>query len=160
MDFTADHYFRASVERMSQAQHLYREGEGYYALAMYAAGLAVECLLRAFLVKRKREFESRHDLLLLFKESGILDVDPGKLKAQGLTDEQILGHQKVLRSSVNDVVILWRNNYRFASEARILGHLKRMKLYQRAKGGLLKAKAYDLLKAAQRVLDKGVLQWQ
>src|SRR5207244_3059457 len=45
MDFTADHYFRASVERMSQAQHRHREGEGSYALAMYAAGLAVECLL-------------------------------------------------------------------------------------------------------------------
>ena len=43
MDFTADHYYWASVERMSQAQHLYRQGEGFYALAMYAAGLAVEC---------------------------------------------------------------------------------------------------------------------
>jgi hypothetical protein len=123
MDFTADHYFRAGVERMSQAQHLYREGEGYYALAMYTAGLAVECLLRVYMVKRKREFESRRDLLLLFKESGILDVDPDKLKAKGLTDEQIQQHQKVLWSSVNEVFILWRNNYHFASEARLLAHL-------------------------------------
>src|SRR5947209_12246097 len=103
MDFTADHYFRASVERMSQAHHLYRKGKGSYALAMYAAGLAVECLLRAYLVKRKREFESRHDLLLLFKESGILDADPDKLKAKGLTDEQIEEHRRRLRASVNDV---------------------------------------------------------
>ena len=161
MDFTADHYYRASVERMSQAQYLFREGrEGYYALAMYAAGLAVECLLRAYIVKRKREFESRHDLLLLFKESGILDVDPEKLKAKGLTAEQIQVHQKTLWSSVNDVFILWQNNYRFASEAHLLAHLKKMKLYQKAKGSLLKAKAYDLLKAAQEFIDKGVLQWQ
>ncbi len=144
MDFTAVHYFRASVERMSQAQHLYREGEGYYALAMYAAGLAVECL----------------DMLLLFKESGILDMDPDKLKAKGLTDQQIEEHEKALRSAVNDVFILWGNNYRFASEARLLAHLKKMKLYQGTKGNLLKAKAYDLLKAAQRFLDKGVFQWQ
>jgi hypothetical protein len=160
MDFTADHYFRASVERMSQAQRLYREGEGYYALAMYTAGLAVECLLRAYMVKRKREFESRHDMLLLFKESGILDVDPERLKAKGLTDLQIQGHQKVLWSSVNDVFILWRNNYRFASEARLRAHLKKMRLYQGVTGGLLKAKAYDLLQAAQGFIDKGVLQWQ
>ena len=160
MDFTADHYFRASVERMSQAHHLYREGKGCYALAMYVAGLAVECLLRAYVVKRKREFESRHDLLLLFKESGILNVDPDKLKARGLTDEQIQEHQKVLWSSVNAVFILWRNNYRFASEARLLAHLKKMKLYQGKKGDLLKAKAYDLLKAAQGFIDKGVLQWR
>src|SRR5437762_13328338 len=112
MDFTADHYFRASV-----AQYLYREGKGHYALAMYTAGLAVECLLRAYVVKRKLAFESRHDLLRLFKESGIVDVDPDKLKDKGLTDEQILAHQKVLWSSANDVFILWRNNYRFASEA-------------------------------------------
>jgi HEPN domain-containing protein len=160
VDFTADHYFRASVERMSQAQHLYREGEGNYALAMYAAGLAVECLLRAYMVKRKREFESRHNLLLLFKESGILEVNQDKLKAKGLTDEQIQSHQKSLWSSVNDVVILWQNNYRFASEARLLAHLKKMKLYQGTKGDLLKAKAYDLLKAAQRFIDQGVIQWR
>jgi hypothetical protein len=89
-----------------------------------------------------------------------VDVNPDKLKAKGLTEEQIADHQKALWSSVNDVFILWRNNYRFASEARLLAHLKKMKLYQRVKGDLLKAKAYDLLKAAQRFLDKGVLQWQ
>jgi len=159
MDFTSDHYYQASVERMSQAQHLDRDGEGNYALAMYTAGLAVECLLRAYMLKRKREFESRHDLLLLFKESGIEDVELDRLKAKGLTDEQIQEHQKILWSSVNDVFILWWNNYRFASEARLLAHLKKMKLYKRERGNLLKAKAYDLLRAAQRFIDKGVLQW-
>jgi hypothetical protein len=160
MDFTADHYFQASVERMSQAQHLYRVGKGHYALAMYVAGLAVECLLRAYMVKRKREFESRHDLLLLFKESGIIDVGADILKAKGLTDEQIEEHQKVLSSSVNQVFVLWRNNYRFASEARLLTFLKKMKLYRKEKGDLLKAKANDLLKAAQQFISKGILQWQ
>lgn len=160
MDFTADHYFRASVERVSQAQHLYRQGEGYYALAMYTAGLAVECLLRAYMVKRRREFESRHDLLLLFKESGILDVDADKLKAKGLTVGQIQAHQRSLWSSVNTVFILWRNNYRFASEARLLAHLKKMKMYRGVKGSLLKAKTHDLLGAAQIFIDKGVFQWQ
>src|SRR5437867_2184870 len=29
---------------------------------------------------------------------------------------------------------LWRNNYRFASEARLIGHLKKMKVYQIAAG--------------------------
>jgi HEPN domain-containing protein len=56
MDFTADDYYRAALERMSQAHYLYRQGQGTYALAMYAAGLAVECNLRAFLLRRgKRE---------------------------------------------------------------------------------------------------------
>ena len=69
-------------------------------------------------------------------------------------------HATEAYSSVNNVFILWRNNYRFASEARLLAHLKKMKLYQGAKGDLLKAKAYELLKAAQRFVDQGILQWQ
>jgi hypothetical protein len=145
---------------MSQAHSLYRKGSGSYALAMYAAGLAVECLLRAYMVKRSREFESRHDLLLLFKESGILNLDAEKLAALGLSDDQIQAHRKALWSAVNDVFILWRNNYRYTSEARLRAHLTKMKLYQKVKGDLLKAKCFELLKAAQRFIDRGVLQWQ
>lgn len=160
MDFSADHYGRAALERMSQAHHLYREGAGNYALAMYAAGLAVECMLRAFILRRgKTEFESRHDVLLLAKESGMLNVDYDQLKAKGLTDKQIEEHESTLRGSINDVCTLWRNNYRFASEARLLAHLKKMKLYVGVKGDPLKANALRLLDAAQQVIDKGVLQW-
>jgi hypothetical protein len=160
MDFTADHYFRTSTERMNQALYLYRAGKGYYALAMYSSGLAVECLLRAYMLKRKRDFESRHDLLLLFQESGILNIDSEKLKAKGLSDEEIQIHKKGLSSAVNTVFILWRNNFRFASEGRLLAHLKKMKMYHGVKGDLLKAKAYELLRAAQGFVDRGVLQWQ
>jgi hypothetical protein len=124
MGFTADHYYRTALERMSQAHRLYREGAGSYALAMYAAGVAVESLMRAFLLRRgKAEFESRHNVLLLAKESGILDVDRDLLKSKGLTEEQIDGHVRALWASVNDVFILWRNAYRFASEDRLRAHL-------------------------------------
>jgi hypothetical protein len=145
---------------MNQAQHLYREGKGNYALAMYTAGLAVECLLRAYLLRKgKKEFESRHDVLLLWKESGILALDPERLKAKGLSERQVQEHQKAQWAAVNQVYILWRNNYRFASEDRLLAHLKTMKSFSKVKGDLLKAKAYELLNAAQRFVDKGVLQW-
>jgi HEPN domain-containing protein len=59
MDFTADHYHRAALERMSQAHHLYREGVGDYALAMYTAGLAVESMLRAFIRRLGSSLTSR-----------------------------------------------------------------------------------------------------
>jgi hypothetical protein len=160
MDFTADHYYRAALERMSQAHHLYREGKGNFALAMYIAGLAAESMLRAFTLRRgKAEFESRHNVLLA-KESGMLNMDRDKLKEKGLTDEQIEGHEKALWAAVNDVFVLWRNNYRFASEARLLAHIKKMKLYEGVKGDPLKANAFRLLNAAQRLVDKGVLQWR
>ncbi len=112
------------------------------------------------LKKGKAEFESRHDILLLAKESGILNVDRDKLTAKGLTDEQIKEHEKILWASINAVFTLWWNNYRFASEARLLAHLKKMKLYVGVKGDPLKANALRLLKAAEQVIDRGVLQWQ
>ncbi len=161
MDFTAEHYYRAGLERMAQAQHLYRHGKGNYALAMYAAGLAVECTLRAFLLRGgNKQFESRHDVLLLAKESGMLHVDRARLEAKGLTEKQIDEHETALWASVNDVFILWRNSYRFASEARLLAHLRKMKLYDGIKGDPLKANALRLVGAAQRFVDKGVLQWR
>jgi hypothetical protein len=146
---------------MRQAHYLYREGTGNYALAMYTGGLAVECMLRAFVLRREmKEFESRHDVLRLAEESGILNVPRDRLKARGLSDEQIEVHEKALWASVNDVFILWRNNYRFASETRLLAHLKKLKLYEGRKGDPLKANALRLLGAAQRFIDNGGLQWR
>ena len=56
--------------------------------------------------------------------------------------------------------ILWRNNYRFASEARLWLTSKQMELYQKVKGDALKANAHRLLTAAQKLIDNGVLQWR
>jgi len=47
MQINAEHYFNASIERIHQARRLYRAGDSY-AFSMYASGLAVECILRAF----------------------------------------------------------------------------------------------------------------
>lgn len=159
MDFSSEHYFKAALERIGQAEFLYRAGD-CYALTMYVAGVAVESMLRAYRVKKKQGFESRHDVMLLFKKSGMLDVDPDRLRAKGLSAREIEEHLRVLRTTLNDVYLLWHNNYRYASESRLLAHLKRMKLYQGAKGDPLKAKALQLLDAAQVFVEKGVLQWQ
>lgn len=69
---------------MAQARALYERGDSY-ALAMYAAGLAVECILRAFKMRRTNVFDDRHDLLLLFQASGMLDVDPDTIHSAGLS---------------------------------------------------------------------------
>ncbi len=114
-----EHYYRAALERIKQAHYLYREGSSY-SLAMYVAGVAVECLLRAFRARKNPEFESRHDLLSLFAESGMLKVAQEKLRAGGWSAEEIASHVKTMRAAVNDVYILWHNNYRYASENRVL----------------------------------------
>ena len=59
---------------------------------------------------------------------------PDKLETKGLTIKQIQEYQKVLWSSVNAVFILWRNNYRFASEAVASRSSQKDEVVQRDEG--------------------------
>jgi hypothetical protein len=78
----SNHYFGAGLERLRQAWTLYQEGNSY-ALAMYVAGVAVECMLRAFKMRKETTFDEKHDLECLFRASGMLKIDPELLKAKG-----------------------------------------------------------------------------
>jgi HEPN domain-containing protein len=158
MDFSSDHYFDASLERMTQARELYGR-DNCYALTMYVSGVAVESMLRAFMLKKKTEFDSRHDLKLLLDESGILGLDPAILEGKGLSAAEVAEYKRRLETAVDNAAPLWHNNYRYASEARLLSHLKRKKLYRKVKGDVLKANALKLLIAARNVIDMGTLLW-
>src|SRR4051812_37842952 len=70
MDFRPEHYFQAAIQRMRQALHLYQEGRSF-ALAIYVGGVAVECMLRAYMLRRGAPFDEKHYLLRLFAASGI-----------------------------------------------------------------------------------------
>jgi hypothetical protein len=57
----SEHYVQVALERMEQAWMLSKQGEGRsYALAMYVAGVAVECMLRAFKISRDPTFDEKH----------------------------------------------------------------------------------------------------
>ena len=159
MEFPPEHYFQTATQRIRQAQHLYEEGASF-ALAIYVGGLAVECLLRAYKGRRDPAFDERHDLVRLFKASGMLDVDPDKLRAKHWTDEQIESHLAALRVSATIIFQMWSNTYRFASEERLRSHLKKSTGYRKIKGDYLKEQARQFLNAAQSFMNKGVVQWQ
>jgi len=158
MDFPPEHYFQSATQRMRQAQYLYYEGASF-ALSIYVGGVAVECLLRAFKGRRDPTFDEKHHLLRLFAASGMLRVDPDKLRAKQWTDAQIDQHLRTLQVAVNDIIQVWSNNYRFASEERLRSHLKKITGYQKIKGDYLKEQARRFLNSAQRFIDKGVVLW-
>lgn len=157
MQFTAEHYYRAANERMIEATLLYERQR--WGLAMYVAGLAVECLLRAFRCWRDPVFDSRHDLRLLFRESGIMRLHQDRLERRGLSLEEI--NDAIAEfAAANDVVVrLWRNDYRFAAEAHIRGWLNDIRAYHGIKGDVLKANARRMLDASETIVDAGVLLW-
>jgi HEPN domain-containing protein len=77
MDFQPKDYYEAASDRMDQADLLYSLDTEYcqgledrrYALVVYSAGLAVECMLRAYIRRMTNKVNSRHDLSRLFVES-------------------------------------------------------------------------------------------
>ncbi len=131
---------------MKQSRILYNRGDSY-AIAIYVAGVAVECMLRAFKLLRTNEFDERHDLLLLFANSRMLDYNEG-----GSASRRFVAW-------MNDVYNLWANDYRYASEARLRSELTARKLYCGVKGDVLKGCAYRLLNAAEKLIERGVVIW-
>jgi hypothetical protein len=158
MQFRADQYYNVGLERMEQARKLYHGGAAF-ALAMYSGGLAVECLLRAFPWTEDRSFEGRHDLSDLLKASRFLTIDEDYLRRRGASEQAIHESASKLKAAMNDVVALWHNNLRFASEASLKTILNRVGRLQGVKGDPLRNNARALLEAAQDVVDRGVTLW-
>ena len=158
MDFRDKDYFQAATERMSQARVLYRQG-GCYALAMYCAGLAVECMLRAYRWRGEASFEGRHDLLKLLKASGLLGINDQALRDKGLDEDEVLHQSATLQAAVTDLAVLWHNNLRFASERRLKAFLVSINRHRGKKGDPCKANALALMNAAEKIINRGVLLW-
>ena len=125
---------------------------------MYTAGVAVECLLRAFKATRTDEFDERHDLRKLFSHSHILQLNES-LVANRRSPERTLESAQSMRACIAEIYTLWANDYRYASEDRLRSELSRKKKTASVKGDVLKASAYDLLNAAQKLVEKGTLLW-
>ena len=143
---------------MRQARALFAAGSDY-ALAMYCAGLAVECMLRAFRWRKDASFDGRHDLEDLLKASDLLAVNENEMRRRGQSQESIDEVALTLRAAMNEVVVLWHNNLRFASEESLRAFLKRIGRLRGVKGDAVRKNANDLLNAAQTVVDRGVALW-
>ena len=143
---------------MRQARDVYHIGDSY-ALAMYCAGVAVECLLRAFRWHKDPSFEGRHDLEDLLKSSDLLRIHDDHMRRKGVSEEQVIDYAIRLRAAMNEVIVLWHNSLRYASEASLRAFLKRIDRLHGIRGDALKKNALDLLNAAQTVLDRGVAVW-
>ena len=143
---------------MKQARRIYEGGEAY-ALAIYCGGLAVESLLRAFRWQKDASFEGRHDLAELLKASGLMRIGDEYMRNSGASELEIQTAGIKLRTAIQEVIRVWRNDLRFASEASLRAFLNEMHRLQGIKGNPLKKNAMDMLSAAQTVIDRGEILW-
>ena len=70
----AEQYRKAAEERIGQLSRLYEIG--FYGLAIYVAGVAAECIFRAYSAKRSSELDARHDLNDLAGAARFRDIVP------------------------------------------------------------------------------------
>jgi DNA-binding phage protein len=118
IEFTADVYLAAALERGGALQSLYDSGQ--YVLALYTAGVAVESLFRGFRVKVDPAFSSRHDLYELAKESKFVEYVPARLVEKYAADLGV-------------IAVRWSNNHRYRSEDAVRKRLNRAGLYRALK---------------------------
>lgn len=156
MNFRSEDYFRASAERRAEAYFLYEHG--HYALAAYCAGVAVEAMLRGFIARETKQFDSRHDILDMAKRSGILRFNEEFMRRRRYSDDKVREEIQKLRTSVQEVCTLWDNGLRYASEERLRSHLKSIKQLGSGSDPLRQA-TKRLLDSAGVIMNRGVQLW-
>lgn len=100
MEWGSQSYRRGALERIDDARVL--KDSLRYAFSMYAAGLAVEGMLRSLHWLKSREFDERHDL----KRIAVRIASLGLLRSDS-RDEDFVGN-------VQGVARRWSNLLRFA----------------------------------------------
>ena len=145
MPSTAADYRNAALERMGDADQLRRFER--HPFAMYAAGLAVECMLRAFR-HPDREHAAHHDVV-----GHLAACDQDRLGARAWAK---------LRGPVQTVHLLWLNSFRYSDELRLRRHLNDLRYYERVKRGsdTLKFACIELMNAALAIVTVGDERWR
>lgn len=139
----AEVYKEAAREHKTLAAELH--GSGRYVMAHYVAGLAVECILRAYQYRISPIFRGRHDLLVLYRESGFASI---------VAPEE---EQKVA-AAFTEVVRRWNNSHRYRSEAALRLFLRRVNLGK--SGKFVRESSRRIVGAAIVIVDQGVLKWK
>lgn len=142
MRFTAEDYREAAGERLDEANGAFQRGD--HVAVHLAAGLAIECMLRAYRVRVSPDLEERHDLFLL--SAAYLRRVPPRRKEE-------------LRDEINEATILWQNNHRYCSSRRLVAYLNRVGRYRRERE-MLRANTARMLGIARRILEYGEERWQ
>jgi hypothetical protein len=143
--WTPNVYRLAALDRIGAADLLRRQTR--LSLSMYVAGLAAECMLRAW-HHPDRDFDERHNLARLF--------DACDLDALGVNA------RKQLRAPLQTIGELWMNSYRYADDDHVRRHLHALGLDRDVprKADKLKVKCDELYDACSEVVRVGKERWQ
>lgn len=144
MRFEAADYVEAAQERLLNARLLYEAAQ--YSFALYAAGVAVESLLRAYIVRLDPILEAAHNLPLLLRASNLRNIVAAN------EDRQIY-------ESISLLSRRWKNDLRYTSNNRLRRRLKKNKLDRGIRGDFLKENCRMAIDLAATILRIGAAKW-
>ena len=144
MKFNDQQYLDCSRLRVESARKLHKECR--FSAAIYLAGVGIECLLKAYIVRQNPEFDERHDLRDLLKSSDLMSFVQTK-------------DRKQVGAWLSDIWARWKNNYRYASDARLKTEFKRLELDRGIEGDFLKENSRLVIESALQLQAKGEDQW-
>lgn len=145
MGTSAEVYRDAAHEHVIVAAELYASAR--YVMAHYVAGLSVECILRAYQVRRNAEFDAKHDLQKLSYSAKFPELFP---KAR------FNEYQGLLAA----VVVRWKNDFRYRSLKSLRSYLIRLHVHEGIKGDVVKESARRIVNAATTLVELGVTKWK
>lgn len=149
----ANNYFRAADERIEMAFKLLDDLQDYV-LSIYVAGLAVECMFRAFHARKSLEFDAKHDLYHWSIRSGFETIMRPPI-VNSKHQEQVDRYAAAL----NDLRRWWHNSHRYESAASLRKYFLDHGMIGFAKGDPLRAVAEQVYTAAFELYDLGKLKW-
>ena len=138
----AETYREAAREHIDLAQDLHDAGR--YVMSHYLAGLAVECILRAYLYRLSPIFSGRHDLPVLYRASQLdRTVDPAE--------------ENNVNAALVEVSRRWSNSHRYRTEDALRLFLRRAGIGH--KGKFVRESSRRIVNAALVIVNQGVLHW-
>lgn len=144
MKFEAEHYRQAASERIQAARLLFEQER--YPECVYLAGVAVECILRAYRMRSDPQFDAKHDLEQLLGASGLEEFIPRKRRAN-------------VAAALGEVWARWKNNYRYTSAEQLGRTYRQLKLFNGVRGNQLKANARTILDNGLELVGIGEARW-
>lgn len=138
----AEIYREAATDHITLARELHEAGR--YVMSHYLAGLAVECIFRAYLYRLSPIFSGRHDLQVLYRDARFDD---------GLT----LENKAEVGAALTEVSRRWSNSHRYRSEDALRLFLRRANIGR--KGKFVRESSRRITNAATVIVELGVLRW-
>lgn len=142
-----DRYLEAAHERLQEARILRKSGR--YGPSVYLAGVAAECILRAYRTREKRQFHERHDLAALL---------------EGCNQRLFGTRRRQLHSAITTLTKIWQNDFRYHSRQLLLTRFRKRKMTRtfegrRIDGDPLKFYCGVAIEQATKLVEIGDEKW-